>query len=128
MVNLSFFKVSFLEKDVTRREAVNKKIADPLKFEEGQHSEQKLDLIKESIVFVKAINRKPLKLYYPIHWSDQTYKEDICEPGNGITNLQQLFKKHQAKNLKSLTATSPFVDKDALLPLIATHSGQKVNL
>ncbi len=67
MVNLSFFKVSFLEKDVTRREAVNKKIADPLKFEEGQHSEQKLDLIKESIVFVKAINRKPLKLYYPIH-------------------------------------------------------------
>ncbi len=71
------FHVSLLERDVTRREAVDQKIADQLEFEEGEKPEQKVDSIIDSIVFAKeAIDGRPLGLYYLIHWKKKTNAED----------------------------------------------------
>ena len=62
------FHVPLLERDVTRREAVDQKIANQLKFEEGEQSKQKVDSIIDSMVFAEeAINNKLLGLYYLIH-------------------------------------------------------------
>lgn len=62
------FYVSLLERDITRREAVDQNIADQLKFEEGEQPEQEIDSIIEGMVFVKkAIDGRPLELYYLIY-------------------------------------------------------------
>ncbi len=47
------FNVLLLERDVTRREAVDQKIADQLEFEEEEQPEQKVDLIMDSLIFAE---------------------------------------------------------------------------
>ena len=62
------FNVLLLEKDVTRREAVDQKIVDQLEFEEEEQPEQEVDLIMDSQNFAEeAIDCRPLRLYYLIH-------------------------------------------------------------
>ncbi len=71
------FHVSLLERDITRREAVDQKIADQLEFEEGEQPEQEVDSIIDSMVFVEeAIDGRPLGLYYLIHWKGVMHAED----------------------------------------------------
>ena len=61
-------QVLLLERDVIRREVVDQKIADQLEFEERKQLEQKLDLIKDSMVFAEeAVDSGPPGLYYLIH-------------------------------------------------------------
>ena len=62
------FHVSLLERDVIRREAVDQKIANQLKFKEGEQPEQKVDLILDNMVFaMEAIDGRLLGLYYLIY-------------------------------------------------------------
>ena len=62
------FHVSFLEKDVTRREAVDQKIADQLDFEEEKQLELEVDLIIDGTVFAKkAMDGRLPRLHYLIH-------------------------------------------------------------
>lgn len=49
------FHVSFLERDIRRREAVDQQIAEQLEFEEGNPPEQEVDLIIHSMVFLKRL-------------------------------------------------------------------------
>lgn len=121
------FHVSLLERDVTRREAVDQKIADQLEFEEGEQPEQEVDSIMDSMVFAEeAIDGRPPGLYYLIHWKGETHVEDTWEPVEGIAHLRRLLKKYHSENPDKLTATSPPVDKGALPPPMAARSGAKV--
>lgn len=62
------FYVLLLEKNVTRREIIDQKLANKLKFEKEEQPEQKVDLILDSIVFAKkTVDSKPPELYYLIH-------------------------------------------------------------
>ena len=64
------FHVLLLERDITRKEAVDQKIANQLKFEEGEQPEQEVDLILDSMVFAEeTVDGKLLGLYYLIHWN-----------------------------------------------------------
>ena len=123
------FQTSLLEKDVKKREAVDQKIADQLKFEEEEQREQEVDSIMESMVFVEeAIDGRPLGLYYLIHWKRETHAEDTWEPIKGTAHLRRLLKKYHAENPDKPTATSPPVDKGAPPPPMAARSGAKVAL
>ncbi len=123
----SVFHVSLLERVVTRKEAVDLKIADQVKFEEGKQLEQKVDSVIDSMVFVEeAIDSRPPGLYYIIYWKKTTHVEDIWKPVKGIAHLQRLLKKYHAKNPKKPTVKSPPVDKNASLPLMAARSKAKV--
>ena len=60
--------VSILERDVTKKETVDQKIVDQLKFEEEDQSGQETDLVIDGIVVVdKALNDQPCVFYYLIH-------------------------------------------------------------
>ncbi len=62
------FHILLLERDVTRKEAVDQKIADQLEFEEREKLEQEVDSIIDSMVFVEeAIDGRLPGLYYLIH-------------------------------------------------------------
>ena len=62
------FHVLLLKKDGTRRKAVDQKIADQFKFEEGEYSKQEVDSIMDSMVFAKeVIDGRLLELYYLIY-------------------------------------------------------------
>ena len=83
------FHISLLKKDVTRREAVDQKIANQLEFEEGEHPEQEVDSIMNSMVFaVEAVDGRPPGLYYLIHWKGETHVENTWEPVEGIAHLR----------------------------------------
>ena len=119
--------MSFLEKDIIRREAVDQKIANQLELEEGKQAEQEFDSIIDSMVFVKkAIDGRPPGLYYLIHWKGKTHVEDTWEPVEGISHLRRLLKKYHGKNLDKPTATSLPVDKGAPPPLMAAHLRTKI--
>ena len=116
-----------LERDVTRREAVDQKIADQLQFEEGEQPEQGVDSIIDSMVFAEeAIDGRPPRLYYLIHWKRETHREDTWEPMEGVAHLRQLLKSYHAKNSNKPTATSSPIDKSALPPPMAARSGAKM--
>lgn len=71
------FHVSLLERHITRRGAVDQKIADQLEFEEGEQLEQEVDSIMDSMVFAeKAVDCRPPGLFYLIHWKGGTHAED----------------------------------------------------
>ena len=119
------FHVLLLERDVTRREAVDQKIANQLKFEEGEQPEQEIDLILDSMIFAeKAVNSRPPRLYYLIYWKGETYSEDTWEPIETVFHLRQLLKKYHSENPEKPTAASPSIDKGAPPSLMAARSGQ----
>ncbi len=111
------FHVSLLERDVTKKEAVDQKIVDQLEFAEGEKPDQKVDLIMDSMVLAEEVidGRSP-GLYYLIHSKGKTYAEDTWKPVERIAHLQRLLQKYHAKNPENLTATSPPVDKGAPPP------------
>ena len=114
------FHVLFLERNITRREAVDQKIADQLKFEKREQPEHKIDSIADNMVFAEeAIDGKPPWLYYLIQWKGKTHTEDIWKPVEGVTHLQQLLKSYHAKNPDKPTNTSSPIDKDTLSPPMA---------
>lgn len=119
--------VSLLERDVTRREAVDQKIADQLEFEEGERPEQEVDSIIDSMDFAEeAIDGRPPGLYYLIHWKGETHAEDTWEPVEGVSHLRRLLKKYHGDNPDIPTATSPPVDKGAPPPPMAARSGARI--
>ena len=62
------FHVLLLEENITKREAVDQKIANQFEFEEGEQPEQEVDSIIDSMVFAKkAIDSRLPELYYLIH-------------------------------------------------------------
>ena len=62
------FHLLRLERDVTRKEVVDQKIANQLKFEEGDQPEQEVDSIMDSMVFAeKVVDGRPPGLYYLIY-------------------------------------------------------------
>ena len=89
------FHVSLLERDVTRREAVDQKIANQLKFEKGEQLEWEVNSIIDSMILAEeAIDDRPLGLYYLIFWKDETHAKDTWELVKGISHLWQLLKKY----------------------------------
>ncbi len=57
------FHILLLERDVTRREGVDQKIADQLKLGEGKQPGQEVDSIMDSMVFAEeAIDGRLLRL------------------------------------------------------------------
>ena len=83
------FHVSLLEQDVTRKEAVDQKIADQLEFKEGELPEQEVDSIMNSMVFAeKAVDGRLPELYYLIHGKGRIHAEDTWEPVEGIAHLR----------------------------------------
>lgn len=62
------FYVQLLERHIIRREMIDQKITDQLEFEKGDQSEQEIDLIIDSMIFIEeAIDGKSSELYYFIH-------------------------------------------------------------
>ena len=121
------FHVSLLKRDVTRREAVDQKIANQLKFEEGEQPEQEVDSILDSMVFAEeAVDGRPPGLYYLIHWKGETHAEDTWEPIKGVSHLRRLLKKYHSENPEKPTAASPPIDKGAPPPPMAARLGAKV--
>lgn len=79
------FHILLLERDFTKKEAIDQKIANRLKFEEGKQQEQEVDSIMDNMVFAKeAVDGKPLGLYYLIHWKKETHIEDTWESVKGV--------------------------------------------
>ena len=71
------FHVSLLERDITRREVVDQKIANQLKFEKRKQPEQEVDSIVNRMIFAEeAVDGRPPGLYYLIHWKRKTHAED----------------------------------------------------
>lgn len=97
------FHVSLLERDVTRREAVDQKIADQLRFEEGEQPEQEVDSIMDSMVFAEeAVDGRPPWLYYLIHWKGETHAEAYWELIDG-----SLICDGYSRNITPKTQTNP---------------------
>lgn len=72
------FYILFLKKDITRRETVDQKIANQFKFVKKEKSEQRIDLILDSMIFAKkAVNNSLPELYYFIYQKKEIYIEDI---------------------------------------------------
>ena len=83
------FYVLLLEKDVTKKEVVDQKIANQLEFKEGKQLEQEVDSIIDSMVFAEeAIDNRPPGLYYLIYWKSETHVEDTWEPVEEVFHLQ----------------------------------------
>lgn len=83
------FHVLLLERDVTRREMVDQKIANQLEFEEEKQPEQEVDSIIDRMVFAeRAIDGRLPALYYLIPWKRETHTEDNWEPVKGIFYLR----------------------------------------
>ena len=123
----SLVLVSLLKRDITRREAVDQKIADQLEFEKRKQPEQEVNAIIDSMVFAEeAIDGRLPGLYYLFHWKRETDSENTWEPLERIAHLRRLVKKYHVKNPEKPTATSPPVDNDAPPPHIAARSGAKV--
>ena len=121
------FHMSLLERDITRKKAVDQKIANQLELEEGEQPEQEVDSIIDSMVFAEeAIDGRPPGLYYLIHWKRETHAEDTWKPVEGISHLRRLLKKYHGKNPDKPTATSLPVDKGAPPPPMAARSGTKI--
>ena len=121
------FYVLLLERNVTRREAVDQKIANQLEFEEREQSEQEADSIIDSMVFAEeAVDSRPPELYYPIYKKGKTHLEDTWEPVEGVSHLRQLLKKYHTENPKKPTVAFPPIDKGASPPLMAVCSGTKL--
>lgn len=76
----------------------------------------------------EAIDGRPPRLYYLIHWKGETHAEDTWEPVEEIAHLRRLLKKYHAENPDKPTATSPPVDRGAPAPPMAARSGAKVAL
>ena len=80
--------VLLLKRSVTRKEAVDQKIANQLKFVEGEQLEQEVDLIMDSMVLAeKAVHDRPPGLYYLIHSKIETHAEDNWELVKGVSYL-----------------------------------------
>ena len=62
------FHVLILERDIIKKEAIDQKIANQLKFEKGEQTEQEVDLILDIIVFAeKVVDGRLSRLYYLIY-------------------------------------------------------------
>ncbi len=121
------FQISLLERDVTRKEELDQKIAVQLEFEEGKKPDQEVSLIGNSRVFAEeAMDIQPTGLYYLIHGKKETHSEDTLETVEEIAHLQKLLKKYHAENPEKHSASSPPVDTGAAPPLIAAWSEAKV--
>ncbi len=123
----SLVPVSLLKRDITRREAVDQKIADQLEFEKRKQPGQEVNAIIDIMVFAEeAIDGRLPGLYYFLHWKGETDSENTWEPLERIAHLRRLVKKYHIKNPEKPTATSPPVDNGAPPPHIATRSEAKV--
>lgn len=77
--------VLLLEKDFTRREAVDQKIADQLEFEEGEDPEQEVDSIIDSMVFAEEAMTNWVLLSYSLE------RRNTCRRHSGNGRRNYLF-------------------------------------
>lgn len=104
--------ILLFKRDVTRRKAIDQKITNQLKFEEGEQLEQEIDSILDSMVFAKeAVNGRPPRLYYLIYRKKKTHIENTWEPVEKVSYLQRLLKKYYSENLKKPTVAFLPVNK-----------------
>ena len=123
------FYMLLLEKEITRRKAVDQKKANQLKLEKREQPKLEVGSIMDDMVFVKkAIDSRPPGSYYLIHWKEKTHIKDTWESVEKISHLQLQLKRYYGKNPDKLTATSLPLDKKAPLFLMAARLEIKITL
>lgn len=81
----------------------------------------------DDIVLVKeSLDGKSPKLYYLIYLKEKIYIENIQKLIKKIAYLQQLFKKHDSRNLNQPYAAFLYINKDTLSPQMTVKYNVKV--
>ncbi len=122
MAHLSCVLHIALGKNVTRKEAVDQKIADQLEFKESEPPEQEVDSIMDSIFFAEeAIDGGPPLLYHIIHW-----KRERTQKISGIRSKELLVCDGHSKNITSKIPIIPLLHLPLLIKMQPNTYGRLI--
>ena len=101
--------MSLLEQDTTRKERVDKKMTE-LDFEAGNSKKYKVEVIRNSAVYVRELEDHLPGLYYLVAWKGYSKEENSWEPISAVQHLKKLINSFHKDHLAKPIATFPPID------------------
>ena len=114
------FLMLLLEQDITKKKQVGENVTQ-LEFEVDDDAKYKLEIIENSMIYVKKSEAEYLpRLYYQILQKNYSKKKNILKPVLAVQYFEKLVKTLYAKHVNKPIATLFFINTSLLIARLTT--------